>query len=280
MQVIQCLLRREAQQAIGVPLECCQVVEGGRLLGFVLAFHLFDRGHAALADLPQLLGSAFIVHPRAGSGKAGQVQLYRIKRHRLEGVDLGLPLDNEGQRRGHNAANVEGAVVQHRKQPGGVDTNKPVRLGTTEGRLVQPVIVRTGAQVGKALPDGGILHAGDPQPAYGLGAARQTVDGAENQLTFAPGIAGVDHFGHVLPPQQGTQHIELIPFVLGDGEAPGLRQNRQVIIAPLGVVRVIGGGIGQPGQVPQAPAHQPAAALQVAVLSGGSAQHGGQGFCD
>ena len=145
---------------------------------------------------------------------------------------------------------------------------------------MQTIIVRAGAQVGKALPDGGILHAGDPQPAYGLGAARQTVDGAENQLTFAPGIAGVDHLGHVLPPQQGTQHIELIPFVLGDGEAPGLRQNRQVIIAPLGVVRVIGGGIGQPGQVPQAPAHQPAAALQVTVFAGSSAQYSGQRICN
>ena len=102
----------------------------------------------------------------------------------------------------------------------------------------------------------------------GFGAARQAVDGAENQLTLAPGIAGVDYLGHVLPPQQGTQHVELIPLVLGDGEAPGLRQNGQVIIAPLGVVGVIGGGIRQPGQVPQAPAHQPAAALQVAVLCG------------
>ena len=279
LQVVQCLLRSEAQQSIGVPLECCQVVEGGRLLGFVLALHLFHRGGRTLTGGFQLFGIGFFVHAGAGSGKAGQVQLYRIKRHRLEGVDLGLPLDNKGQRRGHNAANVEGAVVQHRKQPGGVDTHQPVGLGPAEGCLMQTIIVRAGAQVGKALPDGGILHAGDPQPAYGLGAARQTVDGAENQLALAPGIAGVDHLGHVLPPQQGTQHIELIPFVLGDGEAPGLRQNRQVIIAPLGVVRVIGGGIGQPGQVPQAPAHQPAAALQVTVFAGSSAQYSGQRIC-
>ena len=97
--------------------------------------------------------------------KPGNSSCHRIKRHRLEGVDLGLPLDDERQRRGHDAANVEGAVVQHRKQPGGVDAHQPVRLGPAEGRLVQPVIVRAGAQVGKALPDGGILHAADPQPA-------------------------------------------------------------------------------------------------------------------
>ena len=170
-------------------------------------------------------------------------------------------------------------MVQHRKQPGGVDTHQPVGLGPAEGRLVQPVIVRAGAQVCKTLPDGGILHAADPQPFHGLLAARQAVDGAENQLALAPGVAGVDYLGHVLPPQQGPQHVELIPLVLGDGEAPGLRQNGQVIIAPLGIVGVVGGGVRQPGQVPQAPAHQPAAALQVAVFAGGSAQHDGQGFC-
>ena len=41
-------------------------------------------------------------------------------------------------------------MVQHRKQPGGVDTHQPVGLGPAEGRLVQPVIVRAGAQVCKA----------------------------------------------------------------------------------------------------------------------------------
>ena len=279
LQIVQRLLRREPQQAVGVPLEGGEVIEGGRLLGFVLALHLFDRHRAALAGVFQLFGIGFLVHAGAGSGKTGQVQSHRIERHRLEGVDLGLPLDDEGQRRGHDPPDIEGAVVQHRKQPGGVDAHQPVGLGPAEGRLVQPVIVRAGAQVGKALPDGGILHAADPQPFHGLLAARQAVDRAENQLALAPGVAGVDYLGHVLPPQQGPQHIELIPLVLGDGEAPGLRQNGQVIIAPLGVVGVVGGGVRQPGQMPQAPGHQPAAALQVAVFAGSGPQHGGQGFC-
>ena len=260
-------------------MEGGEVIEGGRLLGFVLAFHLFHRGSRTLTGSFQLFGIGFLVHAGAGSGKTGQVQRHSIERHRLEGVDLGLPLDDESQCRGHDAANVEGAVVQHRKQPGGVDTHQPVRLGPAEGRLVQPVIVRAGAQVGKALPDGGILHAGNPQPFHGLLAARQAVDRAENQLALAPGVAGVDYLGHVLPPQQGAQHVKLVPLILGDGKTPGFRQNGQVIIAPLGIVGVVGGGIRQPGQMPQAPAHQPAAALQVAVFAGSGPQHGGQGFC-
>jgi len=139
-------------------LEGGEVIEGGRLLGFVPARHLFDRHRAALAGVFQLFGIGFLVHAGAGSGKTGQVQRHRIKRHRLEGVDLCLPLNDEGQRRGHDPPNVEGPVVQHRKQTGGVDTHQPVRLGAAEGRIPQAVIVRTGTQVRKALPDGGILH--------------------------------------------------------------------------------------------------------------------------
>ena len=36
---------------------------------------------------------------------------------------------------------------------------------------------------------------------------RQAVDRAEDQLPLAPGIAGVDHLGHIFPPQQGTQDV-------------------------------------------------------------------------
>ena len=145
---------------------------------------------------------------------------------------------------------------------------------------MQPVVVRAGAQVCKALPDSGILHAGNPQAAYGLGAACQAVDRAEDQLPLAPGIAGVDHLGHIFPPQQGTQHIKLVPLILGDGEPPGLRQDGQIVVAPLGIVRVVGGGIRQPGQMPQAPAHQPAVAFQITVPAVRGPQHGSQRFCN
>jgi len=158
LQVVQGLLGGVSQQPVGVPLEGSQVIKGGRLLGFVLALHLFHCGSRTLTSSFQLLGGGLVRHALPGNGETGQFQCDRVKRHRLEGVDLGLPLDNEGQRRGHDAPDVEGPVVQHRKQPGGIDTHQPVRLGTTEGRLMQPIIIRTGAQVRKALPDGGILH--------------------------------------------------------------------------------------------------------------------------
>ena len=53
LQIVQRLLGREPQQAVGVPLEGGEVIEGGRLLGFVPALHLFDRHRAALTGVFQ-----------------------------------------------------------------------------------------------------------------------------------------------------------------------------------------------------------------------------------
>ena len=55
-----------------------------------------------------------------------------------------------------------------------------------------------------------------------------------------------------------------------------VRQNGQIVIAPLGVVRVISVGVGQTSQMAHTPADPPAAALQIAVLAGGGPNHGGQ----
>ena len=41
--IIQGLLCRKTQQAVGIPLQCCQVIELRRAFGFLLAFHLLYR---------------------------------------------------------------------------------------------------------------------------------------------------------------------------------------------------------------------------------------------
>ena len=191
LEVVQGLLGRISQQSVGIPLEGSQVIEGGRLFGFVAAFHLFDRHIRTLAGGFQLLGSSLIRHAFPGNGKTRQLQDYRVKRNRLEGVNLGFPLDDEGQRRGHDAPDVEGTVVQHGKQSCGVDPHQPVCLGAAEGRIPQAVIIGTGAQVCKALPNSGILHRGNPEPLHGFAASRQLIDTAENQFALASGICRI-----------------------------------------------------------------------------------------
>ena len=142
--------------------------------------------------------------------------------------------------------------------------------------LLQAVIVPGRAELGEALPDGGGLHAADPQTGDGLGAASQGIDCVEEELTLPPSVTGVDHLGYVLPPQEGAQHVKLVPLVLGDGKPPALRQDGQLLQPPLGVVRAVGSGVCQLRQMPQAPAHQPAAPFQVSGPALIRPQDGGQ----
>ena len=62
LQIVQGLLGCEPQQPVGVPLEGGQVIEGGRLRGFVLARHLFHRSSRTLAGRFQLLGGDLVRH--------------------------------------------------------------------------------------------------------------------------------------------------------------------------------------------------------------------------
>ena len=158
LQIVQGLLGCKSKQTVGISLQGSQVIEGRRLFGLFLALHLFNFDSCTPAGFFHLLGACSVTHALPGYGKTGQFQRNRVERNRLEGVDLSFPLDNERQCRGHHTPDVEGAVVQHGKQPCSIDPHQPVCLGTTEGRISQAIIVSTGAQVCKALPYGGVLH--------------------------------------------------------------------------------------------------------------------------
>ena len=276
LQVVQRLLGGVAQGAVGLPLEGGQIKKGGWLLRFLPPLHRLDHGGAALAPGGGLLRLFLAGLPVPGQGETVTVQLHHVERLRLERGDLRLPLDHQRQRGGDHAANVQSAAIEQGEQPGGVDAHQPVRLGPAEGGLMQPVILPSGAQMGKALPNGLVLHGGNPQPGDGLGAACQGIDRAENQLPLAARVAGIDHLGHVLPPKEGPQYVKLVPLVLGDGKPPALRQDGQVLLPPLGVGRVIRGGVRQLRQMPHTPAHQPAVSFQIPLPALSSPQHGGQ----
>ena len=168
-------------------------------------------------------------------------------------------------------------MVQHRKEPCGVDAHQPVRAGAAEGGLIQPVIFTPRTQLRKALFDGGILHGGDPQPLHGLCAACHVVDGAEDQLALAPRVTGVDDLGHVLPAHEVPQQLELFGFVRFQREAPACGQDGQIVIAPLGVLFIVHIRARQLRQMPIAPAYKVAVSRKIAVVPLPCAQHGGKG---
>ena len=273
LQIVQGLLGCKSKQAVGISLQSSQVIEGRRLFGLFLVLHLFDRDSCTLADFFQLLSSSLIRHALPGYGKTRQLQRHGIKGNRLKGFDLSFSLDNECQRWGHNAPDVECAMIQHGKKPCGIDPHQPVGLGTAEGSITKSVIVRTGAQVCKALPYGGVLHRRNPEPFHRLLTACQLIDAAEDQLALASGITGIYHLRHIRGIHQLFENIKLLFLILSHHHLPMLRQNRQVIISPLGVLGVIAVCIRKTGQMAHAPADTPAVAFQIPVLTGSCTDH-------
>ena len=182
----------------------------------------------------------------------------------LKAADLGLPVNQHIEGRCLDTAHGQGLVIEDGEKPGGVDTYQPIGLRPAQGRLIQVVVVGPRFQVGKALADRGVLHAGNPKALERLFAARHLVDETENQLALAPGVGGAHKARHVGALHQGTQHGKLSFLLGGDDVLPFLRQ--KVVIAPLLETLVIGSGVGKGNKVADTPAHQIAVALHVTVL--------------
>ena len=274
LQIVQGLLGGIAQQTVGVPLEGSQIVERRGFLGFLFALHAGHSGRSPFAHLLKPLGTCFFRKAFACGLKAIRGEVHRIERNRRERLDLRLPLDDERQRRRYHAPHIQSAVVEDGKQARGVDAHQPVGAGTAQRRLIERIVFAAGAQVFKALPNGLVLHAGDPQPFHGLGADGEGIDGAEDQLALPPGIAGVDDLGYLIAPHKLPQKVKLPALVLGDGVAPGLGQDGQILAAPFAVLFIVGVSGGKLRQMSETPGNDVSVSDETAVLAPMSAENG------
>ncbi len=94
--------------------------------------------------------------------------------------------------------------------------------------------------MGKAVLDGLVLHAGDPEPFEGFPAACLMIDQAEDEFTLSAGIGSADKALHVVTFHQGFQDIELLSRGHGYLIPPVGRQDRQIRESPFGVSFVVG----------------------------------------
>ena len=157
-------------------------------------------------------------------------------------------------------------MVQHRKQPCCIDAHQPIRLCAAEGRLVQSIVVRIWAQVCKALPDGGILHAGNPEPLHRFRAAGHLVNKTEDKFSLPACVGRSGHTVHIRAVEQSADNFKLLFLFVWDNELPRLGQDGQILIPPLAVFFIVLARFRKGYQMPDAPADQIPAALPVAVL--------------
>ena len=149
-----------------------------------------------------------------------------------------------------------------------------------ESRLIQRVILRTGAQVLEALPDRRVLHRGDPQAGEGLLAARHLIDQPEDELALPPGVAGVDQLRHIRALHEALQILEGVLFALRQHITEGLRQDGKVVILPLLVAGVIPGRVHRGHQMPHAPGNDEPIPFKTAIDPGCDTQGRRDGFCN
>ena len=279
LQIIQRLLRRVPKQAVRVPLEGGQVVERR---GFLRLFRLHDGGNSggfAVAVPGKPLRLCLLLHAPACGGEAVKVQMDGVKALRLKGAYFRVPLHQQRKGRRYHAPHVQGAVIHHGKQAGGVDAHQPVRLAAAEGGGVEVVVLRAVAEIVKALKDRRILHGGDPEPLHALAAVVEIIRRAEDQLALAPGVAGVDDLANVLSVHEGAQCVHLLLLVPRHGVLPAIRQNGQVLPSPFAVLFIVGVCVRKLRKVSEAPGDEVAAARKKAVPAPACAKNGGDAPC-
>ena len=280
LEVVQRLLGGEAKNPVCVTLQGGEVIKRRRLFGFVPALQLCDHSGLIGAGLAQGLGIRFAFHAFASSIKPRKPQRDRIERLRLESVDFRFPLYNQRQRGRHHTANIQRAVIENGEKPRGVDAHQPVGLAAAERRRIEIVVCAAVFERFKALADRRIFHRRDPQALHRLVAFVEQIDRAEDGLALTPGVAGVDDLAHIRPVHERVEQGKLLCLVPGNGILPALRQDGQIVIAPFGILFVVGGGFGQLGQMPKAPGHDVAAAHKITVPALVGTKNGGEGFAN
>ena len=141
--------------------------------------------------------------------------------------------------------------------------------------MVQRIVVRIRAQVCEALPDGCILHAGNPEPLHRFCATGHLVDETENQFSLPACIGRGGHTVHIRAVEQRAHNSKLLFLFVRDNELPRLGQDGQILIPPFTVFFIVLARLGKGHQMPDAPADQIPAALPIAVLLFSGPDHGG-----
>ena len=273
--VIKGLFCGKTEQTVCFPLQGGQVIELGRLFRLFLSPNGRADCICTCAFFFERICGFCIRNASAVRFQAAGLDADRIILFFLEAQDFCIPVHQHFQCRGLHPAYRQGFVIQHRKQSRCIDTHQPIRLCTAEGRLIQSIIIRIRAQVCKALPDSGILHAGNPEPLHSFCATGHLVDETENQFSLPACIGRGGHTVHIRVVEQRAHNFKLLFLFVRDNELPRLGQDGQIFILPLAVFFIVLARFRKGHQMPDAPADQIPAALPIAVLLFSGSDHGG-----
>ena len=209
------------------------------------------------------------------------VQFQRVELLFFETGDSRLPVRQQCQRRRHDAPHAQSlSAVQFREQARPVDSHEPVSLLTAYGRVVQVVIKRTVFQVVQTFPDGAFFHRRNPEPPDGFRTAALVIDQPKNRLAFPSRVSRRHNRIHTGILHERGQNFILFPCGRQHLILPFFGNNGQIVDVPPGIAGIVSVRRSEVHQVPDTPAYNPAAALQIPVVSGRSPCHFGNGLPD
>ena len=99
-------------------------------------------------------------------------------------------------------------------------------------------------------------------------AIRHLIHQTKDQLTFTPGVTGIDNGIHIGAVHQGTEIFKSILLARCQHIAERLRQNGKIVITPFLETLVIAARIHRGYQVPNAPGYKKFVALIKAIGPG------------
>ena len=273
LQIVQSLLGGIIEQPVRVPLQGGQIVKGRRVFCSFLSFHLCHCCFTLTVCNNHFRG--FAVGHTLCVGRKSAVQAHKIEGLRHESRNFRLTLHQQGQRGGHDPPDGQCPTIEQGEKAGGIDAHQPIGSCAAKGGLVEAVILRSVLQMLKALPDGAVLHAGNPKAFYGLSAPGQGIGCTEDQFSLPSGVTGIDDLGNLLPVHQLPQQVKLLLLPRLYGIAEGVRKNGEVGHAPFAEPLVVGGGFCQLRQMAEAPGHQIPVSLQIPAFAYPGPQDGG-----
>ena len=127
--------------------------------------------------------------------------------------------------------------------------------------------------MGKSIPDGLILHTGDPEPFKRFPAVCLMVDQTEDQLSLTSGIRRTDKAFHIFTLHKILQDAKLLLRGSGYLILPCSRQNRKIFKPPFGVSLIVGFRLRQLHQMADAPTDNISVAFQISVAAFVRPQH-------
>ena len=273
LEIVERLLRREAENTVTLALQGRQIIKLRRLLVLFLYLDLLNCRGSSVTSAPDLIRLIFCFCSFAARRKTAAGDLRNIKQHALETVDLSFTLNKQRKRRGHHAPNIELGAVQHGKQPRCVDTDDPICLSTAKRRLIEHIIIAAGTELSKTFSDRFIFHTRDPQSFDGLVALRVIIHEPEYQFSLTARVGRANDTIDLSHFHQVGKNIQLFLFILCNAVHPLIGNDRQRIIRPTPQLFVIHFGIGKSQKVPEAPAHQITTALHISFMPLCRAQH-------